>query len=242
MKVKTGKLAKCCLEQSGKKLPFHLCCSECRKVLAAAEEARIRDNGRAPDECGTDMVAIAPARGRVVPFKPVQVIPDGEEGYKQVDMGYRDRSAMREEDVFDRMNNQVRRKKGDLLLPSALIGVGRDYRDLFEKVEAGNIKCSNLDGGGCGGGRVDFMDAYMRDSDRLARMQHSIGTGIAMKVQRMGRGNRQSISDRQLIDQVCLSDRDISSVLRGFGWSVDGKNRRPAKLALWLILERMVGI
>ena len=237
----------CCLDRKGQPLmPEHKLCPVCRGFLLASRKAEILLSGMPPPECGSAM-PIAPARGKVKTFQPVQILPDGEDGYKQVELGFAGRSAMKEEDVFDRMNNQVRRKKGDLVFPTGLIEVARDYREITQRVLAGNVKCSKIEGSRGGGTDRDFMDRYMEDSEQLRRLHKAIGSGWAMQVRRqaahqMDRGQRRSISDRELVDYVVLKDRDISSILSGFGWSVKGKSRKALKLALWLTLERMVGI
>ena len=237
----------CCLDRKGRpEMPEHKLCPVCRGFLQASRQASVLAAGMAPTECGPEM-PVAPARGKVVTFQPLQILPDGEDGYKQVELGFAGRSAMREEDVFDRMNNQVRRKKGDLVFPTGLIEVARDYREITQRVLAGNVKCSKIEGNRGGGTDRDFMDRYMEDSEQLRRLHKAIGPGWAMQVRRqaalqMDRGQRRSISDRELVDFVVLKDRDISSVLSGFGWSVKGKSRKVLKLALWLTLERMVGI
>ncbi len=50
-----------------------------------------------------------------------------------------------------------------------------------------------------------------------------VGTGTAMAVRKIRppkRGSRVKITDRRLVDMVCLEDKPISAVLRAHGWSV----------------------
>ncbi|WP_412073319.1 hypothetical protein [Tritonibacter mobilis] len=48
-----------------------------------------------------------------------------------------------------------------------------------------------------------------------------------------------NITDRRLVDMVCLKDKPISAVLRAHGWSVQGQTSGAVRQALAEVLERM---
>ena len=88
------------------------------------------------------------------------------------------------------------------------------------------------------------MDAVLRDREEIERLHRRIGTGSAMVVRRIRpsqRGSRVSISDRRLVDMVCLEDRAVSDVLKAHGWSVLGETSRAVAKALGQALDRMGG-
>ncbi|MEM9524479.1 MAG: hypothetical protein AAF982_10925, partial [Pseudomonadota bacterium] len=97
---------RCCVDENGVKRPFHLCCPVCREEMAEAARARLIARSRPPAGCGPEIVP-APARGPVETFTPVVMIPEGERGWRSVELGYRDRAAARAQDAFDRMMHQA---------------------------------------------------------------------------------------------------------------------------------------
>lgn len=201
----------------------------------------LKRNGQAPAACGPDVVFIAPARGPVMVFQPTAMQPDGKDGYKVDYMGYRGRSAMRGKDTFDRMLEQCAKAKAPPPFTWFQIDAARAYRDLYEDVHAAGVKCSQAFDAASGGGG-DFMDAYLRDSEQLRRLQARIGYGADMVVRRVRpsvRGTRRTISDRELVDCVCLGDRSVSGAMTAFGWSDATKNRIAARAALCAALDRM---
>ncbi|MCP3969247.1 MAG: hypothetical protein GY717_02785 [Rhodobacteraceae bacterium] len=129
-------------------------------------------------------------------------------------------------------------------------GAARDYRALHERVQCAGVKCSrafDVQIGGQGQGQVDFMDAYIRDTERLAMFRRAIGDGVAMSVRQdgahnMDRGSRWSVTDTRLVEMVCIGDKPLSAVLKAHGWSLAGKNRKTLRAALCAALERMQGI
>lgn len=89
------------------------------------------------------------------------------------------------------------------------------------------------------------MDAVLRDREEIERLRRQIGNGSAMVVRRIRpskRGSRASISDRRLVDMVCLEDRALSDVLKAHGWSVYGETSQAASKALGRALDRMNGL
>lgn len=125
------------------------------------------------------------------------------------------------------------------------IAMARHYRDLVERHSAGGVRCSSIEaqgGGGATGG--DFMDAYLREGEELARLRARIGTGAAMVLRRIRpskRGSKATVLDRTLVDMVALSGMTLSEVLRAHGWSDDGKHRQLLRVALSAVLDRMQG-
>lgn len=128
------------------------------------------------------------------------------------------------------------------------VSMALHYQALVERHDAAGIKLASIEGrsarsGGASGG--GFMEAYLSESAELETIRRRIGDGVAMAVRRVrpsarGTGAR-SISDRALVDMVCLGGSDLNVVLSAHGWSCDGKNRSSLKRGLADALDRMQG-
>lgn len=192
-----------------------------------AERVRIdvvKAAGHVPPECGPE-IPEAPARGAFRVFQPQQLYPVGAEGYSSKPAGYRGRSAIQRADAFDVMAAKAARHRKPSPFSPGQVQMGRHYRDLVERYESAGIKCSSFEslggGGGQGGG---FIDAVLRDREEIDRLRRRIGTGSAMVVRRIRpskRGSRVAITDRRVVDMVCLEDKTLSVVLRDHGWSLN---------------------
>jgi hypothetical protein len=210
----------------------------------AARLAAIEARGRVPVICG-DAIPQAPARGAYRVFEPAALIPDGEGGFEARSAGYRGRSAIQRADVFDVMAAKAARHNKASPLSPGQVAMGRHYRDLVERHACAGLKCSSIEAirsGGSGRGG-DFMDAVLRDREEIDRLRRRIGTGSAMVVRRIRpsqRGSRVSISDRRLVDMVCLEDRAPNAVLKAHGWSAYGETSQVVAKALGLAFDRMM--
>jgi hypothetical protein len=210
----------------------------------------IRSAGAVPDACGADIPA-APARGPVRAFDYLGSYPEGDAASILKPAGYMGRKSLQCLDVFGRMAAQSRRKGGSPLLTDSQIGMGRIYRSLIEDRDAGAVRCSSLEATRAGGGSQEgFTDHRLAQSRRIDTLQARVGAGVAMTIRRirpsarntdLGAGARLVITDRVLVDAVCLTDRDISAVLRAHGWAVKGDTVRAATDALAAALDRMIG-
>lgn len=217
-------------------------------VAEAVNLLRLHLRSMPPAECGPAMVA-APARGamRVVASRRMVGAMSVRDGF----------SRMEEADLFDRMERDARaaweKRMADVpdgkrpayvpVFSSGQVAMARHYRALVESHSAGGMRCSSLDssGGGDGGG---FMDAFLHEGDQIALLRRRIGTGVAMPLRRIRpseRGSRRSITDRALVDAVCLAGQTLSEVLKDHHWTVDGKHREAARTALAAALDRMQG-
>ena len=213
----------------------------------AARIERVRARGHVPDACGSE-IPQAPARGAFRVVTPTQAVPDSAGNLQSRPSGYRGRKAIREIDAFDRMALQALRAGKPHPLTSSQIAMGRYYRDLTERHAASGLRGARYDGlvggsgsGGAGGG---YMDAVIRDGRRLALLHARIGSGVSLKVRRVRpsvRGTRVNIPDRQLVDQICLSERSVSEILERANWALSGTARRSCTQALAEALERMMG-
>ena len=208
--------------------------------------AKVRDAGRVPEGCG-DAIPDAPARGPVQRFQPHVLLPDGKGGEKVVRMGYRDRHALRCVDVFDVMEVQARRRKARFGLTAAQVEAGRTYGLIAERVAASGLKLSSLEAGGGGGDGI--AEARLADADRLRRMRRRIGGGLALELRRVrpsARGEsgqaRRNVTDRELIDAVCLAGRTPADVLKDAGWSVNDRHRKQAMAALARVLDALYAL
>lgn len=217
---------------------------EARRETEAARIAGVMARGAVPDTCGPE-IPLAPARGPLKTFRPIELVP-GTVGVAR-DTGHWQRGEVsrrrgaRIMDVFDRMT-------GPNALSPAQVQIGRDYRDLAERHEAGGMKCASLEaaGRGSGGQGGEFIDAFVAEGRRLEEMRDRIGTGVAMSVRRIrpskrGAAAKGLITDRDLVDRVCRGDLDLGQVLTVYGWAAYGASRAALRKALAAALDRMQG-
>lgn len=223
---------------------------EGRKAIPADRQLRaaLIAHGTPPAECGPE-VPIAPARGPLEPFMPTAVMVDAKGEERQIETGYRGRSAGRVRDVFDHM--MARQSKKDLaangpLFSPGQIATARDYAALTERLASSGVRGISLEvmaqrGAGGDGG---FIDAVIDDANRLRAMHRRIGDGVAMPIRRVRvsrRGRRVAIRSRALVDRVCLAQMTVSEVLAEFGWTKDGRLVRLMVRELAACLDRMQG-
>ena len=206
--------------------------------------AAILSAAAVPAECGPRIVP-APGRGAFKVEPQSQMLPQGEDGWVQADAGFAGFSPIRGVDVFDLMLRAAARAGVDAPLTPGQVAMGRRYRDLVERHDAGGVKCSDLIGR-VGGAGTDFMDAYLAEGRELAAIRRRVGNGAAMAVRRIrpsarSSAARRNIPDRVLVDMVCLGNRSVSDVLRVHGWAVYGDTRKAVTQALSAALDRMVG-
>lgn len=225
---------------------------------ASARMAEVRAQGTVPEACGPD-IPVAPARGPLRTFRPMELVP-GSVGTAR-DTGHWERGedsrrkGARCEDVFDRIEEEARTahrmhgEAGQPFVPPLSPGqvqIGRDYRDLVERHDAGGMKCASLETAGRrqGGGGGEFIDAFVIEGRRLDALRRRIGDGVSMEIRRQRpskRGSRVAIRDRDIVDMICLQDMDPSDVLRSHGWSEYGETREALRRALAAALDRMQG-
>ncbi len=216
-----------------------------KKVLSA-ESASLAAFKAKWTRSGPDGDIVAPAAG------PKVLVPE----YEVLEGGTRRRVSAhwRAADVWDAMEQALRqahqRKAGDAAFAPPFtpgqIDTARLYRHLTENHAAGGMRCAALDAGRSGGGGGSFIDSFIDEGDRLAWMHGRIGEGVAMAVRRVrpsarGPGRAGIITDRVLVDAVCLGQHDLSTVLRRAGWATFGGHRKALRMALCAALDRMQG-
>lgn len=213
----------------------------------AARIAIVQSAGVVPVVCGTE-APVAPARGpaRTVDF--MASYPKGETSEVKP-AGYAGRKTVVMLDSIEVMRLQVRRRGGTFALSDEQLGMARLYHTLVQTLEAGAVRCVNLEGQtGGGGSREGFTDHRLDLHRRVDGLRARIGNGVAMEVRRIrpsaraGDGmKRANIPNRALVDLVCLYDLTISEVLGRYGWSVKGDTVKAAMRALAAALDRMLG-
>lgn len=214
---------------------------------AEDEQARmddVRGLGFVPSDVGP--IPEAPARGPVRAAQRVAFYPDGEDGWASKPSGYMGRKTLERADSFDVIAAKAARHKKPSPFSPAQVAMGRFYRDLVEKHESAGVKCSSLEGLSqrSAGSGSDFMDAVLRDRERITVLRKRIGSGSAMVVRRIrpsDRGARVTIMDRRLVDIVCLEDGTITDVLRKHGWAVNADLVKALNRGLADALDRMMG-
>jgi hypothetical protein len=213
---------------------------EDRRAEADRVEA-VRSRGVVPPECGPE-IAEAPARGAFRVFEDVMLCPEGADGWKPVAAGWRGRKTMRHADAFDVMQAKARRA----MFTPGQVAVGRYYAALHEAHVCAGVRCASLetsiDRSPSGGG--EYIDAVLRDRERLDVLRARIGSGCAMAVRKVrpsARGSRVAIPDRRLVDAVCIEEKTLADVLAEAGWTKTGKSVSILREALCEALERMMG-
>lgn len=187
--------------------------------------------------------AIAPARGTMRLVENVSIRAGG--------ILHRDGHHWIAQDQLSIMVQQARaawRPKGDgdvFVSPftPGQIMMARHYQALVERHDAGGMKCASLEGrqGGSGQGG-GFADAFLAEGREIAAIRARIGDGVAMAVRRIRpsqRGSRAAITDRRLVDMVCLGGSDLTAVLRAHGWVKSTSNLMALRKALADALDRM---
>lgn len=210
-----------------------------------ARMAEVRAMGFVPAEVGPE-IPVAPARGPVRMADMMAAYPKGDDGFEVKAAGFQGRKTLQRADSFDVMAAKAARHRKPSPFSPSQVAMGRFYRDLVERHECAGVKCSSLESLSqrSGGSGTDFMDAVLRDRERIGILRNRIGCGSAMAVRRIrpsDRGSRASIMDRRLVDIVCLEDGTITDVLRAHGWANDTKLRVALQKALAAVLDRMMG-
>lgn len=216
-----------------------------RRADEAARIDQVRVKGFVPADVGPE-IPMAPARGPVRMMDLMAAYPKGEDGFEFKPAGHKGRKTLQRADSFDVMTAKAARHRRPAPFSPAQVAMGRFYRDLVEKHECAGVKCSSLEslsqrGGGSGS---DWIDAVLRDRDRIDVLRRRIGSGSAMVVRRVrpsARASRVTIMDRRLVDIVCLEDGTISDVLRAHGWAIKADLVRALTQTLGDVLDRMMG-
>ncbi|MEM1149317.1 MAG: hypothetical protein AAGI03_02005 [Pseudomonadota bacterium] len=209
-----------------------------------AETIRIEttmDRGRRPESVSSEIISVAPGQGPLIAAPMVEVMTDSTGQMRIVSTGYRGKVTARVSDVWDRMAAQATRAGGATRFTMAEVETARHYATLTEAVASGCVKCSSFERGSSGGS-AGAMDAFIRDCEKLRSYHARIGKAVQLQVRRIRpseRRTRWDISDRVLVDQVCLGGMTLSDVLRGHGWSVSGAARAAAAQVLSTTLLRM---
>lgn len=223
-----------------------------------------------PEACGPD-APIAPARGPMAVIRERGIAPGGQAAVGTGHVGEgedRPRMAMRAVDEFDRMvrravdahEARVARLERDWQgaadrfreprfvppVTSGQIAIGRHYQALVERHTAGGVRCSSLEALQGGGGGGAFMDAWLIEAREIEALRRRIGDGTAMAVRRVRPSSRggaaaRVITDRALVDAVCLAGLSLAEVLRRHGWAPKGEHRERLRTALAGALDRMQG-
>ncbi|WP_049642766.1 hypothetical protein [Candidatus Rhodobacter oscarellae] len=215
-----------------------------------ARMAEVRAMGFVPSEVGPE-IPMAPARGPVRMLDMMASYPKGDDDFEMKAAGFLGRKTLQRADSFDVMAAMAARHKRASPFSPAQVAMGRFYRDLVEKHESAGVKCSSLESLSqrSAGSGSDFMDAVLRDRERIGVLRKRIGSGSAMVVRRIrpsDRESRASIMDRRLVDIVCIEDGSITDVLRAHGWVREGetaqaKHIKALQVALREALDRMMG-
>ncbi|AZV00332.1 hypothetical protein [Paracoccus sulfuroxidans] len=223
---------------------------EAAAARIAAERARldaILHRATPVDGCGP-AIPIAPARGPQIVVTPRRMVPDAKDatGWKVEELGWRGFNAVRATDIFDDLARRAAKRKDAPPFTPGQVAVGRLYRDLVERHDAGGMRCASLEAGrgGSPSGGGEFIDAFIEEGRVIELLRRRIGHGVAMPVRRVrpsarGGDGARMIHDRVLVDDICLHGRSFQSVLERHGWTKTGRNVVALQCALAACLDRM---
>lgn len=187
---------------------------------------------------------VAPAFGLKVPVAAYEIVSGGTR--RQVAPHFR------RADVFDVIESNgiaSAARRGVDYQPDftpGQVAMARLYRDMVERHGAGGLRGTDLNASGGAGGGGGFIDAHIDLGDRIKALRRAIGSAAALSVRRVrpsarGKVGARVISDRALVDALCLHGLDLNGVLRAAGWSADGHHRKALRQALAAALDRMQG-
>ena len=205
----------------------------------------VKVRGAVPEACGPE-IPDAPARLGYAAFQPMASYPKGDDEVQVLPAGYRGRDALRSVDAFDRMAAAYARQGKPLPFTDSQVHIARQYAAMVERDMAKGAPRSCLADSGRGSAG-DYLQASLDASKRLAVLRKRIGTGVAKAVRRRRPSQRRAvITDRALVDAVCLGGKTVVEVLRAAGWmDCTGRPRRAdiddLVQALAGVLDRMMG-
>lgn len=209
----------------------------------AARIAAIKASAAVPERCGGE-IKPAYARGRLVVFEPMGMVPKGKAGYQRSHVGWAGRDAARAADAFDAMASAARRARAEPPFTPYQVAAGRAYGALVERYEASGLQGISVEvmmaGRGAGGGG-GYADAVLAQGRRLKALWAAIGTGFALEVERPS-PTRRPIRVRNLVDGVCIGGQTLGAVLEGHGWRPHGEVRARLREALAEALDRMAHV
>lgn len=194
---------------------------------------KIRRAAAVPEGCGSE-IPVAPGRGPLATWAPLELMPDGAGGHRVVAGGWRGRRAVRALDAFDRMAN-----RGGLPFTLAQVSAGRHYRALVERLAASGF--TTLSDGPRGGGGEDPVDRRLRQRERLDALDAAIGAEVALAPRRASARARQVVTVRQAMRGLLIDDLTVAEILDRHGWSRSPAHRVALRGALSDALDRMVG-
>lgn len=200
--------------------------------------------GRVPVVCDRDAIPVAAARGPVLLFHPRETVIS--EAGNVVTQKAGRFAGMMVQDAFLKAEVQAMKRKQPAPFTAGQIGVGREYRNLFDRCASSGLKLSQVDGSGGGGGAGGVSEAILADMQALRRLQKRIGTGTAMAVRRVrpsqrGGARARIITDQSLVHAFCVDCETLSGVLVAHGWSDYSGNKKTLHRALCAALDRMRG-
>lgn len=204
----------------------------------------MKRQARVPVVCDRTQIVSAPARGPVLLFHPREAVIS--EAGNVVTQKAGRFAGMLVQDAFLKAEVQAVKRKQPPPFTAGQIGVGREYRNLFDRCASSGLKLSKVDGSGGGGGAGGVSEAVLADMQALRWLQKRIGTGTAMAVRRVrpsrrGGASARIITDLSLVHAFCVDCETLSGVLTAHGWSDYAGNKKVLHRALRAALDRMRG-
>lgn len=208
--------------------------------------ARMKADAARPDGCGSEIVDVAPGRGAVRRFQPREVVRTSAGQLRVARSGHNGHDALARADAFDVMQQQSsrRKKEAPALFTAGQISAGRDYAALYERCASAGVRCSSVEAMGGAGGQGSFIDAVIRDSQRLAALDRAIGSAVVLSprdAQAHADRGRRMMRASDLVRGVCVEGKTISQMLQSFGWLRSPHIRKKTMVSLCAALDRMQG-
>lgn len=207
---------------------------------------QLQDNvAQVPIACDRDQIPRAPARGAVLMFQPRETVITEAGNVRTRDLGQF--AALMVQDAFHKAELQAARRKQPAPYTPGQIGIGRVYRDLFDRCETSGLKLSQLGQSSGGGDGTGISEAVLDDLQYLRRLDRCIGTGTALAVRRVRPSKRggtaarpaRNITDKRLVHMFCVEGETLSTILVAHHWSDRGESKKALHRALCAALDRM---
>ncbi len=198
-----------------------------------------------PVACDREQITRAPARGAVLLFQPRETVITEAGNVRTRDVGQF--AALMVQDAFHKAELQAARRKQPSPYTTGQIGIGRVYRDLFERCETSGLQLSQLGNSGGGGDGTGISEAVLDDMQYLRKLNRRIGSGTALTVRRVRPSKRggtaarpaRNITDKRLVHMFCVEGETLRAVLEAHGWSDYAGSKKALHRALCAALDRM---
>jgi len=227
--------------------------SDGRSQLQAEGERikRLMDGATPPEGCSTE-IPVSPARGPARVFREVEVYMTAN-GPRRRSVRPKVGDAVRCASALDliEVRSRSRKRPGPIFSPAEHMAAA-EYEALVHKVQAGQVKCSSLDGGTGGGDAAGVMDAMIDSIQRLKRMDrrivecfHDEKLGHVHVLRAEGPAaqlGRRSIFIQDVVAWALIRREPLTALLARRGWPKQTRYLETLQKALSRALSAIYGL